>query len=98
MSERLKDQERCAEHGGDGSLGDIVGPRSGAFARSALQSASQEFLLRALVDFVPDYLFVKDLQSRFVTANPAVANDLGLEVAALIGKTDFDLHPRELAE
>lgn len=79
-------------------MGDIVGPRSGAFARSALQSASQEFLLRALVDFVPDYLFVKDLQSRFVTANPAVANDLGLEVAALIGKTDFDLHPRELAE
>ncbi len=59
---------------------------------------SQEYLLRALIDSVPDYLFVKDLSGRFVVANPAVAEDLGLAVADLVGKTDFELHPRELAE
>jgi diguanylate cyclase (GGDEF)-like protein/PAS domain S-box-containing protein len=48
---------------------------------------------RAMIDQVPDYLFVKDTQSRFVIANRAVASDLGLTPDALIGKTDFDVHP-----
>jgi len=54
-------------------------------------------LFRAMIDQVPDYLFVKDRESRFVVANKAVAADLGREPEALIGKTDFDLHPIELA-
>src|SRR4051812_6353546 len=33
--------------------------------------------LRAMIDQVPDYLFVKDLDCRFVVANVAVADDLG---------------------
>ncbi len=48
---------------------------------------------RAMIDQVPDYLFVKDTQSRFVIANRAVAFDLGLLPDALIGKTDFEVHP-----
>lgn len=54
-------------------------------------------LFRAMIDQVPDYLFVKDRRSRFVVANNAVAADLGLDPDALIGKTDFDLHPQVLA-
>ena len=50
-----------------------------------------------MIDSVPDYLFVKDTKSRFVVANDAVAEDLGLTVEDLIGKTDFDLHSLELA-
>lgn len=60
-------------------------------------TASQEHLLRALIDSVPDYLFIKDTESRFVIANPAVSDDLGILSRDLIGKTDFDLHSRELA-
>ncbi len=60
--------------------------------------SSGEYLLRALIDCVPDYLFIKDTESRFVIANPAVAADLGCMVANLIGKTDFDLHPLVSAE
>lgn len=59
---------------------------------------SREYLLRALIDCVPDYLFIKDTDSRFVVANPAVAADLGFTVGDLIGKTDFDLHPLNSAE
>jgi diguanylate cyclase (GGDEF)-like protein/PAS domain S-box-containing protein len=54
-------------------------------------------LFRAMIDEVPDYLFVKDRESKFVVANKAVAADLDLSPDALIGKTDFDLHPLELA-
>ena len=54
-------------------------------------------LFRAMIDQVPDYLFVKDLDSRFVVANKMVAADLGLEPEALIGKTDLDLHSPALA-
>ena len=58
---------------------------------------TERLLLRSMIDSVPDYLFVKDTKSRFVVANHAVAEDLGLTVEDLIGKTDFDLHSLELA-
>ncbi|MEO8244940.1 MAG: PAS domain S-box protein [bacterium] len=58
----------------------------------------ERLLLRALINAVPDYLIVKDTRSRFVVANTAVAEDLGLSVADLIGKTDFDLHEPTLAK
>jgi diguanylate cyclase (GGDEF)-like protein/PAS domain S-box-containing protein len=59
---------------------------------------AQRNLLRAMIDQVPDYLFVKDVDSRFVVANRAVAADLGRTPEDLIGKTDFDLHSHEFAE
>ena len=67
-------------------------------ATSDLADTSREYLLETLIDYVPDYLFIKDTDSRFVIANPPVAEDLGLTVQDLIGKTDFELHPRDRAE
>jgi diguanylate cyclase (GGDEF)-like protein/PAS domain S-box-containing protein len=58
---------------------------------------AERALFRAMIDQVPDYLFVKDTRSRFVVANRAVAADLGLKPEDLIGKTDFELHPSERA-
>ncbi len=55
-------------------------------------------LLRAMIDTVPDYLFVKDRDSRFVVANRAVAGDIAEGPDSIIGKNDFELHPRERAE
>lgn len=55
--------------------------------------------LRAMVDQAPDNLFVKDLQSRFVVLNRAISNMHGHDdPEAMIGLSDFDLHPRELAQ
>jgi diguanylate cyclase (GGDEF)-like protein/PAS domain S-box-containing protein len=51
-----------------------------------------------MIDQVHDYLFMKDTESRFVVVNNAIAADFGLKPEDLIGKTDFDLHPRVLAE
>lgn len=50
-------------------------------------------LLRNMIDQVPDYLFVKDLDCRFIVANEAVARIHGFESPDdLTGKNDFDLH------
>ena len=54
--------------------------------------------LRAMIDQVPDYLFVKDIECRFVVANGAVAADLGHgDPGGLIGRTDLEIHPAEVA-
>ena len=56
-------------------------------------------ILRTFIDNVPDHMYVKDLESRFVVANNAVARWAGVEKPGdLLGKTDFDLCPREFAE
>ncbi len=58
----------------------------------------EQLRLKAIVHELPDFLFVKDGESRFVFANAATAKSLGLERAsALTGKTDFDLMPLEQA-
>jgi two-component system sensor histidine kinase/response regulator len=55
-------------------------------------------LLRTLVDHVPDCMYAKDTESRFLIANQAVANIMGVrDPQDLIGKTDFDFYPPELA-
>jgi len=55
-------------------------------------------MLRALIDNIPDFMYVKDLESRFIIANPQVVRCVGAASAEdLIGKTDFDFFPINLA-
>jgi PAS domain S-box-containing protein len=55
-------------------------------------------LLRTMIDNLPDYIYVKDAQGRFVLANMAVARQMGFSSPEeIIGKSDFDLFPHELA-
>jgi diguanylate cyclase (GGDEF)-like protein/PAS domain S-box-containing protein len=62
------------------------------------QIVDERISLQALIDWVPDYLWVKDTQSRFVVANSALATDSGRsKTSDMIGLTDFDLHPPEVA-
>jgi PAS domain S-box-containing protein len=60
--------------------------------------ARERNLLRTLMDNLPDHIFVKDTQSRFLTANLAVLQSLGASaLSEIIAKTDFDFMPREQA-
>jgi PAS domain S-box-containing protein len=59
--------------------------------------AQERKLLRTLIDNMPDNIYVKDTKSRFVVANFAVANFMGTTPEGLIGKSDFDFYPHELA-
>jgi PAS domain S-box-containing protein len=55
-------------------------------------------MLRALIDNMPDFIYVKDLQSRFLVANPHLARAVGLRTPEdLLGRTDFEIYPNELA-
>lgn len=56
-------------------------------------------LLRTIIDVLPDSVYVKDLQSRFLIANQTVARRMGVKTPdELIGKTDFDFYPQEVAQ
>jgi PAS domain S-box-containing protein len=55
-------------------------------------------VLRALIDNVPDFMYVKDLDGRFLVANRSVALQMGAKTTEeVLGKTDFDFYPRETA-
>jgi PAS domain S-box-containing protein len=65
-------------------------------AEAALQR--ERSLLRALVDTLPENVYVKDVESRFLMANVGTAHIMGvMQPANLLGKTDFEFFPEELA-
>ena len=52
--------------------------------------------LRALIDSLPDFVYIKDTESRFVIANRPLASYFGTDgPEALIGHTDFDFLPMD---
>ena len=55
-------------------------------------------LMRMLIDQITDPIFVKDLESRFMLANEAVAQIMGVPSPAdLLGKTDAQFYPPAVA-
>src|SRR6202167_5837946 len=56
-------------------------------------------ILRALIDNVPDFMYVKDVESRFVVGNASLARSVGVPgPEQLLGKTDRDFYAKELAD
>lgn len=55
--------------------------------------------LRTLIDNVPDRIYIKDRRSRFIAGNIHLSKILKVKSPDdLIGKTDFDFHPKDLAQ
>ena len=82
-------------------------------AEEALQSAHDELefkvqertaalsqantLLQALMDYMPDHIYFKDTESRFIRNSKSQANMLGLnDSTQIVGKTDFDFFPHAM--
>jgi PAS domain S-box-containing protein len=53
---------------------------------------------QAILDNIPDLVWLKDAESRFITTNEAFAKACGVSVQDLAGKTDLDIWPRDLAK
>ncbi|MBI2926722.1 MAG: PAS domain S-box protein [Verrucomicrobia bacterium] len=78
----------------DGLISDITERKR---AEEAL--TEERKLLRTLIDNLPDYIYVKDAESRFVMNNVAHAQILGaVSPQEVVGKWDFDFFPKDLAE
>ncbi|QGY47427.1 PAS domain S-box protein [Maribellus comscasis] len=58
----------------------------------------REQLLLNIINEIPEKIFLKDRNGRFVIANTLVAKNYGLTPTELIGKTDFDFYPQKEAE
>ncbi len=59
----------------------------------------RESYLRAIIENQPGLVWLKDAQCRFLAVNRAFARSCGKnETEALVGKTDLDIWPEELAE
>jgi PAS domain S-box-containing protein len=60
--------------------------------------ARERNLLRTLIDLLPDYIFAKDTNSRFILNNVAHVRLLRASGAdEILGKTDYDIFPEDLA-
>ncbi len=56
-------------------------------------------MLRNLIDSMPDRIYLKDRNSRFIIGNNHVAGIMGVQNSGqIIGKTDFDFYPGNLAK
>jgi PAS domain S-box-containing protein len=61
--------------------------------------AKERVLLRTVIDMLPDNIFAKDLEGRFLLNNTVSLKMLGVtRQEEALGKTDFDFWPREIAE
>jgi sigma-B regulation protein RsbU (phosphoserine phosphatase) len=69
--------------------------------RSQMENAlaRERFLLKTLMDNLPDHIYFKDRESRFIAVNRAMVALFGLEdLADVLGKTDADLFAPEHAQ
>ena len=61
--------------------------------------ASSQMLVNAMLESIPDRIYFKDTQSRFVRVSNTLATRLGLSNPNdAVGKTDFDFQPPERAQ
>lgn len=66
-------------------------------AREEVQN--EKLLLQTLIDNLPDRIYFKDRQSKFIFANKAVADHIGVrDTRELLNKTDLDFYPQEHAK
>ena len=73
-----------------------IGREITEFKQAQEALAQEHSLLRTLIDHLPDYISIKDRQSRFIIANRAQIGLTG--VRTIVGKNDFDYFPHELAQ
>ena len=80
-----------------------VEPQEGQTASGERQNladalAHERNVLRTMIDLIPAFIYAKDANSRFTACNELVARRMGTSPEQLVGKTDFDFFPPEMAQ
>lgn len=64
-----------------------------------IQAKEERNFLRVVIDSLPAFIYVKDIQGNFLVANNAVAEFMGAgSPDELIGKSDFDYYTADVAQ
>lgn len=66
--------------------------------RIAAEVRRQKSLITQVLDALPIHIFLKDGHGRFVLVNEEAARAVGVPRAELVGKSDFEIFPAEVAE
>ncbi|MGC8877735.1 MAG: PAS domain S-box protein [Anaerolineae bacterium] len=85
----------------DGNLQEILSIGTDITWRQEMEAQlrAERNLLRVLIDNLPDFVYVKDTESRFLVGNIALARLMGAATPDdLLGKSDFEFYPPEMAE
>lgn len=77
----------------EGTVEDITQRRD-----AEVRLRNSESLYHSLVETMPQHVFRKDLEGRFTFANQQYCNHYKCRIEDILGKTDFDFFPSELAE
>ena len=64
-------------------------------AELKLEKTQKDF--STILDTVPAMIWQKDVQGNYVHANKMFCETVGLELEDLLGKNDFDVHPKRIA-
>lgn len=72
-------------------LEELVAERTAELRRSS-------YYLRALIDNIPHLVWLKDTEGRVLAVNRAMAEASGYAAEYILGKTDLELWPRDVAE
>ncbi len=67
------------------------------FKQAQAALLDRDFKLSAIVNYSPAILSLKDMRGRYVLANPNLQRIHYLTEDGILGKTDFDLYPEEIA-
>lgn len=66
--------------------------------KTAKALSEREFYQKAILDNIPDIAWLKDKESRFVLVNESFGRACGFKPEDLVGKTDLDIWPEDLAQ
>ncbi len=79
-------------------LGAAIQPENSSRQDLATALAHERTLLRTMIDLIPAFIYAKDVDSRFIAMNAALARNMGTTTDEALGRTDFDFHKPELAK
>ena len=80
-------------------LVDSLNAKRASLRQHAVELGNANARMAAILDNIPDLAWVKDASGHFIAVNRAFAVAKGFaEASDMIGKTDLEVHPQELAE
>ncbi|MEI6137736.1 MAG: PAS domain S-box protein [Mariniphaga sp.] len=97
-SGKIKDIQSVATYDRENRI--VYGVIQDITARKAVEMelTRSEILNRSLVEHLPQRIFIKDINSTYLSCNANYANDLGITPEQIVGKTDIEFVPAQLAD